>query len=687
MQSSAILAKSTLLLVDDNPNNLAALTHALAAHQVRILVAQQGEAGLQIAARARPDLILLDVQLPGADGFEICRRLKADPATMEIPVLFMTVRMEPADKLRGFQAGAVDYITKPFQSEEVLARVTTHLRLRQLSESLRVANEDLEQRVQLRTAELVHANAMLQEQIAERQHVEEVLVAERNLLRALIDNVPDNIFVKDTASRFVLANAATTSYLGVETSDQLLGKTDFDFFPAEQAKQYFAEEQSVMQIGLPLVNKEERSAAPLAAPPRWLLTTKVPVRDTHGAVIQLVGISRDITARKRLEAQLLQSQKMEGIGRLAGGVAHDFNNLLMAIIGYAELADVDLPAADPLHSDLQAILDAANRAAELTRQLLIFARKQALEPTVIDINTLVRAIEKLLRRLIGEDIELTTRLSDDPWPIRADTTQIEQVLVNLAINARDAMPGGGRLTIETANIVLDADYVDQHLAVAPGPYVLVSVSDTGTGMPPEVQARLFEPFFTTKESGKGTGLGLATCYGIIAQHGGHIWVYSEVGQGSIFKIYLPRAASAAGASPAAAVPYSVPGGNEVVLVVEDDAVVRELIARSLRQRGYTVLEGADGLDALRVAGEYTAPIDLLVTDMIMPRMGGIALAMQLRGAHPNLKVLFMSGYADHTVIRAESINPSTAFIQKPLAPAMLARKVYEILLTPNQPSD
>jgi PAS domain S-box-containing protein len=700
MEAPMTIAEATILLIDDNPANLAVLTHTLTAHGVRILLAQRGETGIQIAQRTQPALIMLDVRLPGMDGFATCRHLKADPSTAAIPVLFMTARTESADKLEGFAAGGVDYITKPFQEEEVLARVTTHLRLRQLTLSLqthnaqlhaaqaalRQANEDLERRVQERTAELAQANVVLTEQIAQRQRVEEILMAERNLLRTLIDNLPDQIYVKDNASRFVLGNTATTQRLNVSTPEQLVGKTDFDFFPPEQAAQYYAEEQAIVQSGQPMVNHEESGTDSQTGAQVWSLTTKAPIRNAHGQITGLVGVNRDITARKRLEAQFLHAQKMEGIGRLAGGVAHDFNNLLTAITGYAELACDVLAPADPLHSDLQAILEAANRATGLTRQLLAFARKQVLEPQILNLNDLVLNIDKLLRRLIGEDIELVTRTAPDLWSVKADINQIEQVLLNLAINARDAMPGGGKLTIETANVVLDAAYARQHMGVTPGPFVMLAVSDTGVGMPPEVQAQVFEPFFTTKEAGKGTGLGLATCYGIVKQHGGYIWVYSEVDHGTTFKVYLPPTVEVDHTQLRDETPTALLGGNETMLLVEDESAVRQLAARVLRQLGYSVLEATDGKDGLRVAGEHPGPIDLLLTDIVMPQLGGVGLLERLRVVHPHIKVLFMSGYTAHTIVHHSILEAGVAFLQKPFTPEVLARKVREVLTVENERS-
>ncbi len=388
----------------------------------------------------------------------------------------------------------------------------------------------------------------------------------------------------------------------------------------------------------------------------------------------------DITDRKRLEAQFHQAQKMESIGQLAGSVAHDFNNLLTVISGYAELALRTLPPVAVAREDLQEIVKTAGRAAALTRQLLTFARKQIIEPQVLKLNDLIGEIDKLLRRLIGEDIDLVTLLSTDPGQVKVDPGQIEQVLVNLAVNARDAMPNGGKLTIETHNVVLDHNYTQQHLDVIPGPYVLVAVSDTGSGMDAETQGRIFEPFFTTKGPERGTGLGLATCYGIVKQHGGHIWVYSELQQGTTFKIYLPQTDASVMARAQLDAARDLPPGVETVLLAEDEPAVRALAARALREQGYTVLEAVDGAMALRLASEYIGTtIDLLLTDAVMPHIGGKELFDQLNVFYPNIKALFISGYTDDAIVHHGRLAPGVAFLQKPFSPSALVLKVREVL--------
>jgi PAS domain S-box-containing protein len=415
---------------------------------------------------------------------------------------------------------------------------------------------------------------------------------------------------------------------------------------------------------------------------RWIQTTFVPVSDESRVVSRVDGISRDVTQQRRLEEQFRQSQKMEAVGRLAGGVAHDFNNMLTVITSYSELLLSDMESTDPRREDLEEIRKAAAGAAGLTRQLLAFSRQQVLEPTVLDLNAIVSGAEKMLQRLIGEDVALVTVLAPDLGAVKADPGQLEQVIMNLAVNARDAMPEGGKITVETANVELDATYTAEHTPVSPGAYVLLSVSDTGVGMDEETKRRLFEPFFTTKEKGKGTGLGLATVYGIVKQSGGFIWVYSEVGHGTTFKIYLPRVDEPADAAQQATVLPESMRGTETVLLAEDAGPLRAVARQILKRHGYTVLEAPDGKSALDQATGHDGPIHLLIADVIMPEMSGRQLAERLKERRPELKVLFVSGYTDDAIIRHGTLEPGIAFLQKPLSPESLARKVRVILDSP-----
>jgi PAS domain S-box-containing protein len=414
---------------------------------------------------------------------------------------------------------------------------------------------------------------------------------------------------------------------------------------------------------------------------RWLYSRDTVFRRTADGSPQLIlGAAQDITEHKHLEEQLRHSQRMEAVGRLAGGVAHDFNNLLTVISGYSELILNNLGPGDPRRGYVEEIRRAGARAAALTRQLLAFSRQQVMQPKVLNLNAVVANMEKMLRRLIGEDIELATMLAPDLGQVKADPGQIEQVILNLAVNARDAMPDGGRLTLETANVHLDMSDVRSDGGVPTGRYVMLAVSDTGCGMDALTRSHIFEPFFTTKAQGKGTGLGLSTVYGIVTQSGGHIWVESEPGRGATFKIYLPQVSEVVEMMPQRNESSGLPRGTETVLLVEDDPSVREWTARVLGEQGYVVLETANGDEALRVAQNYAQDqIRLLLTDVIMPQMSGSELARRLTALRPGMKVLYLSGYMDDTIINHGVLNAGAAFLQKPYSSAVLAQKVRDVL--------
>ena len=409
----------------------------------------------------------------------------------------------------------------------------------------------------------------------------------------------------------------------------------------------------------------------------------MPLRDDEGRVVGIVGMGRDITARKRaeeekdrLQAQLLQAQKMEAIGRLTAGIAHDFNNLLTVINGFAEIARSRLEPDERMKEALGRILGAGQRAADLVKQLLVFSRQQAVEARVLNLNAVIKNMDNMLARVIGEDILLEMALAPDAWRVTADPTHIEQVIMNLPVNARDATPTGGNITVQTANVAFDEDTVAAHPEALPGDYVLLAVSDTGAGMSDEVKAHIFEPFYTTKEHGKGTGLGLATVYGIVEQNGGFIQVHSELDRGATFKTYLPRADDAAAqALPGPERGKAISGGNETVLLVEDEAGVRELAGQVLRSHGYHVLEARDGAEALRVAASYVGRIHLLLTDIVMPGMSGKVLADQLIQARPDLSVLYVSGYSTDIAADRSMFDPGVPFLRKPFAVQELARRV------------
>ncbi len=530
-------------------------------------------------------------------------------------------------------------------------------------------HEHLEEKVAERTAALTA-------EVAERRRAEEAM----GRLTAILESTTDLVGIAGADRRVLYLNRAGRTMLGIG-EDEDISTGDLTQGHPEWARAF------ILREAIPAAVRDgvwSGETALLQRDGREVPVSQVILahRGRDGAIEFLSTIARDVTEIKSLERQLLQAQKMEAIGRLAGGVAHDFNNLLTAITGYTELVLSGLAPDAPQRRDLGEVQKAAERAAALTRQLLAFSRQQVLQPRVLDLNAVVADVEQMLRRVIGEDIGVVVVAGPALWPVRADPGQLGQVLLNLAVNSRDAMPEGGTLTIETANLELDGAYVRRHAAVRPGPYVMLAVSDTGVGMDAEIQARIFEPFFTTKEHGKGTGLGLATVYGIVKQSGGHIWVYSEPGRGTTFKIYLPRAEDD-GERPAPAASTAGPaGGSETVLLVEDEEGVRTLASRVLAAAGYTVLEARDAGEALAINRRHDGPVALLLTDLVMPGASGTDLAARLAAERPDLKVLYMSGYTGDATVRHQILQPHTAFLEKPFTPAALARKVRDVLDAP-----
>jgi PAS domain S-box-containing protein len=475
--------------------------------------------------------------------------------------------------------------------------------------------------------------------------------------------------------RWVRVNQRLCDILGY-THEELLARTfqdithpddlDFDLL---QRRQLVAGEIQTLSREKRYLHKDGSTV--------WVDLTVSMLRELSGEPKYFIAVAQDITARKQVEQELFHAQRMAGVGQLAGGIAHDFNNLLTVIGGRSQLALATLPPADRLRRDLELIKKTADRAAALTRQLLVFSRKQSLEPRVVDPNDVVSQAANLLRQVIGEDIELVFVPAGDLGRVRVDPGQLEQVIVNLAVNARDAMPDGGRLTIETSNVALDADYAGRHVGLTPGPYVMVAVSDNGVGMDAATRARIFEPFFTTKGPGKGTGLGLATVYGIVKQSDGHIRVYSEPGVGTVFKIYLVRTDAPPEAEPSR--DTTLPRGTETILLVEDDEEVRGLAQEVLETLGYTVLAVTSAADAVLVAERHVGLIDLLLTDVVMPRTGGGELAKAVTAARPETRILFMSGYTDDAIVRHGVLEEGVQLLEKPFTPEALAVKVRTVL--------
>lgn len=507
----------------------------------------------------------------------------------------------------------------------------------------------------------------------ERKRAEERVGESEARLRVIIEQLPSVLWTVDSELRITSALGAGLTRAGLNQA-QILGKTLFDYFETS--------DQTILPIA---AHRRAIAGEPVTFQMEWKGVNYAchvePFRGADGSLQGAICMSLDVTDRKQLEEQLRQAQKMEAVGRLAGGIAHDFNNLLMVIQGYADLLTDRLRDGDPARKNAEQIQTAAQRATSLTRQLLAFSRKQMLAPKVLNIYSVVTDMEKILRRLIGEDILLECSSTTDLGLVKADRSQIEQVILNLAVNARDAMPQGGRLTIETANVELDASFSHPPAVLAPGKYVMLAVTDNGCGMDAETQAHIFEPFFTTKEKGKGTGLGLATVYGIVKQSGGYVWVYSEPGRGTSFKIYLPRIAEEASTSTRDRQPEGrqLPRGTETILLVEDEKGVRELTREYLHMSGYAVIEAEDGHTALELAAMHQGPIHLLMTDVVMPGISGRELADRVERLRPGIKVLYMSGYTDQAVVHHGILENDAVLLQKPFTVTTLASKLREIL--------
>ena len=513
--------------------------------------------------------------------------------------------------------------------------------------------------------------------ITKRKRVEEALRESEEHFRSFVENAPLGVYRTTPDGRVLMANPALLRMLGYDSWQELASRNlEGEAFEAGYPRSAFREqiEREGEVRGLEAAWKRRDGSVV------FVRGSARAFRANDGSVLYYDGTFEDVTEHRQLEEQLRQAQKMEAVGRLAGGVAHDFNNLLTIVIGYSDLLLKKLTACDGMRLPVGEIKKAGERAALLTRQLLAFSRKQVLQPQILDLNSLLTNLDEMLQRVIGEDIELVTHLPSGPCRVKADPGQIEQVIMNLAVNARDAMPQGGQLTLEAANVELDSSYASSHESVLPGHYVMIAMSDTGIGMDAETQAHIFEPFFTTKEQGKGTGLGLATVHGIVKQSGGSIRVYSEPGKGTTFKVYLPRIDQAVEVIAPTNVPVDeLSRGSETILLAEDEEAVRSFARGLLESRGYEVLEAKGAHEALEVGGRYKKRIHLLLTDVVMPHMSGAELVKHLAPLHPETKVLYMSGYADHAVVHHGLLDPGTVFLQKPFTPHTLARKLREVL--------
>ena len=636
-----------LLILEDNPDDaeLAVKELERKGFNVKWTRVDTKEAFREALAE-KPDLILADYFVPSFDAMaalQMYRQLK-----LEIPLIVYSGAINEEMAIECMKSGATDYVFKDNLSRlgPVVKRALEEMKIYRKSKQAEEALRESEERY-----------------------------------RVLFETAKDAIFVCDKTGKFVDVNRAACEVLGYSREELLkLSPKEIDADPI--GYDAFIKLRNGLTDKLTFEINQIRKDG-----------THLPVEITGSSFNEkgqqmALAIARDISERKKteeekkkLEAQLHMAQKMEAIGKLAGGVAHDFNNILTVIMGNASLALMEVGKDNTLRQEIEEIRKAGERAASLTRQLLAFSRKQIVQPKILDINELLTDIEIMLGRLIGEDVELLTIQAPALWRVEIDPGQIEQVIINLAINARDAMLQGGKLTIETDNVDLNENYFREHgiEGKKSGHYVVLAVSDTGNGMDKETQEHIFEPFFTTKEVGKGTGLGLSTIYGIVKQNNGFIWVYSEPGQGTTFKVYLPEVKKDADLEKKEQTPVDNPGGSETVLIVEDNDLLRNFAQKALRGYGYRVMDAENGEDALSVCKEHDGQIDLMITDVVMPKMGGREAAERLRPLYPQMKVIYMSGYTDNAIVHHGVLEPGLNFLEKPFTPEGLARKAREVL--------
>jgi PAS domain S-box-containing protein len=587
------------------------------------------------------DIIISDYSLPQFNGMDALRMAKNyDP---DIPFILISGTIGEDIAVAAMKAGAHDYLMKG--------------NLKRLTPAVR--------------RELYDAQVRRAHRKSERD-----LKDSKDMLQSIIDNAAAVIYLKDAQGNYLLINKRYEALFDT-SNDQIKGKNDYDIFPAKVADVLRKNDQKVIDVNRAM---EFEEVIPHDGDPHIYISVKFPLCDASKIPTSVCSISTDITERKKLEAQFLQAQKMEAIGTLTGGIAHDFNNLLTVIIGNTELLEEQIQTGQQESENLEEIKSAGQKATNLVHQLLAFSRKQIIKPKLINLNGILNDLEKMLGRIIGEDIFLEIIPSAGLWPVNVDPGQVEQVIMNLAVNARDAMPGGGHLHIKTENIELEPGYFHDHdVENLRGSYVLLTVSDTGIGMDAETRERAFEPFFTTKEKGKGTGLGLSTVYGIVKQNGGYVWTYSEPGQGTAIKIYLPKAKADPANFPRVKTVEGSFKGSETILVVEDDYSLRKLTRVILERYGYKVLDAKNGREALRIARESEDAIQLVLTDVVMPEMNGADLAEHLIRIKPDLKFIYMSGYSENTISSRGLLNSNIDLIEKPFSARTLLGKVRQVL--------
>jgi PAS domain S-box-containing protein len=670
-----------VLIVDDIETNRKLLKALLEAEGVTIFSARDGVDALKVLEREKVDAVISDILMPRMDGYRLCAEMRKSEKFKTIPfIAYTSTYTSPSDEKTAMDFGADVFLRKPSPPTKIIEALHEAIKAAPQRRAVAIASPAAQDVMKQYNASLIakleHKNAELEMQTAAMLKVQDQLGLQREALEA----AANAILITDSGGTIRWVNAAFTALTGY-TAEDCLGENPRFLKSDEQDATFHASLWKTILDGRTwqgeITNRRKDGTLFIAE------QTITPIRLNGGPITHFIGIMTDITSRKQLEAQFIGAQKMEVVGHLAGGVAHDFNNILGVIMGYSDLLMMKLPQADEeLKGFIETIRSAAERASGLTRQLLIFSRKQKVQLVVLNINEVIKDLEKMLRRLIDEHIQLNIVPEQDVGRIKADSGYIGQVVMNLVVNARDAMPQGGLLTVSTSNITLDEAHARAHAGSVPGDYVMLGVADTGTGMTEEVKGRIFEAFFTTKPKGKGTGLGLATCQTIVQQAGGHIDVQTEIGRGTTFKIYFPRVDQPLAintnrqAGP-------VPRGTETLLVVEDEPSLRLLARNVLQGQGYEVLTAANGQEGLHTVRDHKGPpIRLVITDVVMPVMGGVVMAEWLKSDNPDMKILFTSGYTDDAIAQQGVLEKGVEFLSKPYTPATLAGKVRGMLDAP-----
>jgi PAS domain S-box-containing protein len=667
-----------ILIVDDDENSRVFLERALRAQQYAVESAGNGVDALGKAYQWHPDLIISDILMPAMNGFELCRRIKIDEQLRNIPFIFYTATfVDQSDEELAMALGASRFIIKPMEPADFLTIIQNVIEEHQ-AHKLAAPDRSREDMKELCRMEADALQRKLDKKVRELREEREMLSKSEARYRALTEYTSDWLWEVDRNGVYTYVSPKIRDILGYEP-EEVIGKTPFDLMPADEAARmadvfrgFVASQKPFATLENVNLHKDGYKVV--------LETSGVPIFDTSGNLKGYRGIDRNITERKKLEEQLRRAQKMEALGQFAGGIAHDFNNILTAIMGYGELLRTAMERDSPSYYYVEEILSSAAKSAALTQQILAFGRKQIISPRPMDLNNLITGTERLLRRLIGEDIEIHIALADTDVTVLVDPGQLEQVLMNLCVNARDAMPRGGDIFIRTGMEFLDKEYIEGYDVKKQGMYALVTVADTGEGMDEKTRQRIFEPFFTTKEIGRGTGLGLATVYGIIKQHNGHINVYSEPGKGTTFKIYLPMV-EALPEKEAGKEVIAPSRGTETILVAEDDESVRSLMKTVLLKYGYEVIEASDGDDAIDKLLQNKDRIELVVLDVIMPKKSGKEVRDEIKKIRPDMKVLFTSGYTADIIHKKGILDEEVDFISKPVLTHELLIKIRELLDT------